>query len=168
MAIVAASAVQTVNAPKNFKVACIQSPHTNGAGWIEANSHLCASLHLGISRTGSGANVTPSSEDIFLRDAEHRHAFVQVWAAGAKFHGSLAHVALVQEAEKLVPEALESHRISGSTAAEKIGYLRVLLGTVLLSQSRYADAATLLNGTLEDFSRTLPPDHQYIAMTECG
>lgn len=83
---------------------------------------------------------------------------------------SLAQVRLAQgdphQAEKLVREALESHRVSGSTASEKIGYLRVLLGTVLFKQARYPDAVMLLNETLEDFSRTLPPDHQYIAMTE--
>ncbi len=83
---------------------------------------------------------------------------------------SLAQARLAQgdttEAEKLVREALDSHRLSGSTAIEKIGYLQVLLGTVLLKQARYEEAVNLLNETLESFVKTLPPDHQYIASTE--
>lgn len=83
---------------------------------------------------------------------------------------SLAQVRLAQgdtaEAEKLAREALDSHRLSGSTASEKIAYLQVLLGTVLLKQSRPDEAAVLLTDTLETFAKTLPPDHQYIASTE--
>jgi serine/threonine protein kinase len=83
---------------------------------------------------------------------------------------SLAQVRLAQgdpaEAEKLVREALATHRVSGSTAHAKVLYLQVLLGTVLLKQSRYDDAAAHLSATLESLGKSLPADHQYVASTE--
>jgi tetratricopeptide (TPR) repeat protein len=70
------------------------------------------------------------------------------------------------EAEKLIREALDAHRQSGSTVYQKIGYLQTMLATVLMKQAKFAEAEELLRQTLDLFARNLPPDHQYIASTE--
>jgi tetratricopeptide (TPR) repeat protein len=83
---------------------------------------------------------------------------------------SLAQVRMAQnnprEAEKLIREALEAHRQSGSTVYQKIGYLQTMLATVLMKQGKFAQAEVLLRETLDLFAKNLPPDHQYIASTE--
>jgi tetratricopeptide (TPR) repeat protein len=70
------------------------------------------------------------------------------------------------EAERLISEALEAHRVSESTAYLKIGYLQTLLATVWLRASKPSDAEHLLHGTLRLFAKNLPPDHQYVASSE--
>jgi len=83
---------------------------------------------------------------------------------------SLAQVRVAQnklgEAERLIREALDAHRQSGSTVYQKIGYLQTMLATVLMKQAKFAEAEELLRQTLDLFARNLPPDHQYIASTE--
>jgi serine/threonine protein kinase/TolA-binding protein len=83
---------------------------------------------------------------------------------------SLAQVRLGQgdteAAERLVREAIAIHRDANSTAHGKIGFLQTMLATVLLQQSRFAEAADILRDTLDLFAESLPPDHQYVASAE--
>ena len=83
---------------------------------------------------------------------------------------SLAQVRTAQnnpvEAEKLIREALDAHRQSGSTVYQKIGYLQTMLATVLMKQSKYEQAEQSLREALGLFAKNLPPDHQYIASAE--
>ena len=107
--------------------------------------------------------------------------FERVLAAQRRIYGSvnsivadtlaqLAQVRLSQknnvEGEKLVVEALAAHRNSESTAYLKIGYLQTMLATVLMRNSKFADAEDLLRETLKLFAGHLPPDHQYVASAE--
>jgi serine/threonine protein kinase/tetratricopeptide (TPR) repeat protein len=83
---------------------------------------------------------------------------------------SLAQVRMAQgdpkSAEGFVREALSAHHDSGSTAYGKIGYLQTMLGTVLIKQSKFAEAEEVLRGTLDLFAKSLPPDHEYVASAE--
>ena len=84
--------------------------------------------------------------------------------------GSLAQVRLAQgnavEAEKLIVEALATHRTSKSTAYLNIGYLETVLATIWIHTRKYANAEALLRGTRELFVEQVPRDHQYLASTE--
>ena len=83
---------------------------------------------------------------------------------------SLAQVRMAQNnplaAEKLIREALDAHRQSGSTVYQKIGYLQTMLGTFLMKQAKFEQAEQSLREALTLFAKNLPPDHQYIASAE--
>jgi serine/threonine protein kinase len=83
---------------------------------------------------------------------------------------SLAQVRIAQgdaaEAEKLVREALDIHQQWQSTDYTRIGFLRTMLGTVLLTQSRLPEAEQELRRAYELVVANLPADHQYVASTE--
>ena len=105
------------------------------------------------------------------RIAESALLFEQTLAAQRQIYGStnsvvavtessLAQVRLAQnntrDAEKLILRALASHRDSGSTAYQKIGYLQTMLATVYMRESKFAEAESLLRETLELFAKNLP------------
>jgi eukaryotic-like serine/threonine-protein kinase len=72
----------------------------------------------------------------------------------------------VREAEKLIREALAAYHGSGSTAPFKIGHLQTMLATMLIKQTKFADAEQQLRDTLDLFALSLPLDHQYVASAE--
>lgn len=84
--------------------------------------------------------------------------------------GSLAQIRIAQnnskDAETLIQEALTAHKGSGSTPANKIGYLQTMLATIWMGQSKFTEAEILLRDTLDLFAKSLPPDHQYVASAE--
>ena len=84
--------------------------------------------------------------------------------------GHLAHLRFAegeyQAAERLLREALEIHEAAGSTVTIKVGFLRTMLGAVLIKKRNYADAELALRDTLEMLSASLPNDHQYVASAE--
>lgn len=84
--------------------------------------------------------------------------------------GNLAHLRFAegeyQAAERLLREALEIHEAAGSVVAVKVGFLRTMLGAVLIKKRNYADAEQSLRDTLELLSASLPNDHQYVASAE--
>jgi tetratricopeptide (TPR) repeat protein len=83
---------------------------------------------------------------------------------------SLAQVRLAQgsvaEAEKLVVEALDAHRHSGSTAHLKIGWLQTLLARVWIQANRFGDAERILRDTLALFAKQAFADHRYVSSAE--
>lgn len=83
---------------------------------------------------------------------------------------SLAQLRIAQgdaaEAEKLVREALNIHRQWGSTDYTRIGFLQTMLGTVLLTQSRFPEAEQQLRSAYDVVVANLPADHQYVASAE--
>jgi eukaryotic-like serine/threonine-protein kinase len=83
---------------------------------------------------------------------------------------SLAQVRVAQKsfgpAEKLIREALEAHKQSGSTAHLQIGYLQTMLATVYMRQGKLVEAEQVLRDTLVLYSKNVRGDHQYVASTE--
>lgn len=71
-----------------------------------------------------------------------------------------------QTAEQLLREALQIHEAAGSTVTVKVGFLRTMLGAVLLKKGEYANAEQSLRETLEMLLASLPSDHQYVASAE--
>jgi tetratricopeptide (TPR) repeat protein len=71
----------------------------------------------------------------------------------------------IPEAEKLMREALATHRKSGG-AADAGGYLQASLALILTRQGKYAEAETEIREALGIFNQTLPADHQYVAAAE--
>jgi len=84
--------------------------------------------------------------------------------------GLLAQLSIAKQdfnaAEGLVREALDIHEQAGSTVTLKIGFLRTILGTVLLKKRKLHEAERILRDTLELFAKNLPADHQYVASAE--
>jgi serine/threonine protein kinase len=84
--------------------------------------------------------------------------------------GNLAHLHIAKgeydAAERVLREALEIHEAAGSTVTVKVGFLRTVLGSVLIKKRNYEDSEHLLRDTLEMFSASLPADHQYVASAE--
>ena len=107
---------------------------------------------------------------IYERTLAAQRALYKSNSKVAETLSSLAHVRLAQgdttAAEALVREAITTHRNSGSTSYEKVGFLQTMLGMVLLKQARYDEARTVLTDTLDLFAKSLPPDHQYVASAE--
>jgi serine/threonine protein kinase/TolA-binding protein len=99
-----------------------------------------------------------------------RHLYGEKSRATADTLASLAQVRAAQKnfvtAEKLIREALEAHRESGSTAFREIGYLQTMLGSVQMKQGRFGDAERTLRDTLVLFSQNIRGDHQYTASAE--
>ncbi|MDY6947668.1 MAG: tetratricopeptide repeat protein [Pseudomonadota bacterium] len=129
---------------------------------IKADYHL-AEILLYQGRIGEAA-------PIFERTLTAQRMLYKSNSKVADTLASLAQVRLAQgepkAAESFVRDALAAHRDSGSTAYGKIGYLQTMLGTVLLKQSKFAEAEDVLRNTLDLFARSLPPDHEYVASAE--
>jgi serine/threonine protein kinase/tetratricopeptide (TPR) repeat protein len=122
--------------------------------------------------------------DLFLNRGRIEDAaslFERVLAAQRRLYGvnsrataetlaSLAQVRIAQKnfgtAEKLIIEALDSHRESASTAHLQIGYLQTMLGTVQMRLNRFGDAERTLRATLVLYGKNIRGDHQYIASAE--
>ena len=112
----------------------------------------------------------PEAAPIFERTLTAQRLLYKSNSKVADTLASLAQVRMAQghplAAEAFVREALAAHHDSGSTAYGKIGYLQTMLGTVLLKQSKFADAENVLRETLDLFAKSLPPDHEYVASAE--
>ena len=122
--------------------------------------------------------------DLFLNRGRIEDAaplFERVLAAQRRLYGvnsrataetlaSLAQVRIAQKnfgtAEKLISEALDSHRESASTAHLQIGYLQTMLATVQMRLNRFGDAEQTLRATLVLYGKNIRGDHQYIASAE--
>ncbi|MFL6577651.1 MAG: protein kinase domain-containing protein [Povalibacter sp.] len=84
--------------------------------------------------------------------------------------GSFAQVRLaqnkLQDAEKLLNEALTIHRNSGSKIEYQVGYLETILGRVLNREGRPTESIRVLRDAMVRLTKSLPADHQYIASAE--
>jgi tetratricopeptide (TPR) repeat protein len=84
--------------------------------------------------------------------------------------GSLALVKFgqhdAQDAEKLLRRAMIIIKDSGNQMGHKLGYFETVLASVIIPESRFAEAESLLRDALDLYARTLQPDHQYVASAE--